>query len=123
MKLLSRFRGILTGWIKSVGDHRSNFKTFLLLGAFVVFNVAYSSFAENVTRGIEFAKVGDLALKLDLHLPDKQTAPLIVYVHGGAWRGGVRGQRTLRRVPERRFCHCKRRLPALDAGAVPGAGA
>src|SRR5262245_52744311 len=71
-------------------NHRSRFKTSLLLCAFAVFNVAYSSFAGNVTRGIEFAKVGDLSLKLDLHLPDNQTAPLIVYVHGGAWRSGVR---------------------------------
>jgi acetyl esterase/lipase len=90
MKLLPCFRNILTGWQKSFGDHRSPSKTSLLLCAFAVFNVAYSSFAGNVTRGIEFAKVGDVSLKLDLHLPDKQTAPLIVYVHGGAWRGGVR---------------------------------
>jgi acetyl esterase/lipase len=90
MKPLPRFLDILTSWKKSVGDHRSYFKTSLLLGALAVFNVAYSSFAGNVTRGIEFAKVGDLSLKLDLHLPDQQTAPLIVYVHGGAWRGGVR---------------------------------
>jgi acetyl esterase/lipase len=69
---------------------RSHFKTSLLLYVFAVFIVAYSSFAGNVTRGIEFAKVGDLSLKLDLHLPERQTAPLIVYVHGGAWRGGVR---------------------------------
>jgi acetyl esterase/lipase len=90
MKLLPRFLDIPTGWKKSLADHRGQFKTYLLLCAFAVFNMAYASFAGNVTRGIEFARVGDLSLKLDLHLPDKQTAPLIVYVHGGAWRGGVR---------------------------------
>lgn len=90
MILLPRFLDIPTGRQNSFGDQRSYFKTFLLLGAFAVFNLSYSSSAGNVTRDIEFAKVGDLSLKLDLHLPDKQTAPLIVYVHGGAWRGGTR---------------------------------
>jgi acetyl esterase/lipase len=44
-----------------------------------------------VIRDIEFARVGERALKLDLHLPDaKPRAPLIVWVHGGAWRSGSR---------------------------------
>jgi acetyl esterase/lipase len=38
---------------------------------------------------IEFARVGERTLKLDLHLPPgKPRAPLIVWVHGGAWRSG-----------------------------------
>jgi acetyl esterase/lipase len=37
---------------------------------------------------IEYAKAGDLALKLDLHRPQAANPPLIVYVHGGAWRAG-----------------------------------
>jgi acetyl esterase/lipase len=44
------------------------------------------------SRGLTFAKVGDTELKLDLYLPDHQDKPLglIVWVHGGAWRGGSR---------------------------------
>ena len=30
------------------------------------------------------------ALALDLHLPKEANPPLIVYVHGGAWRGGTK---------------------------------
>lgn len=43
-----------------------------------------------VLRDLEYARAGDLALKLDLHLPAPGRArpPLIVYVHGGAWRSG-----------------------------------
>ncbi|HEX3800679.1 MAG TPA: alpha/beta hydrolase [Verrucomicrobiae bacterium] len=42
-------------------------------------------------RGIEFARVADRSLKLDLHLPaGTPRAPLIVWIHGGAWRGGDR---------------------------------
>ncbi len=38
---------------------------------------------------IEYARLGDQGLKLDLHLPrGPARAPLIVWVHGGAWRAG-----------------------------------
>jgi pimeloyl-ACP methyl ester carboxylesterase len=37
---------------------------------------------------IEYARVGELSLKLDLHRPHAVKPPLIVYVHGGAWRAG-----------------------------------
>src|SRR5262245_58122414 len=42
-----------------------------------------------VVRDIEYARVGEQVLKLDVHRPDgKVRAPLIVWVHGGAWRSG-----------------------------------
>ena len=37
---------------------------------------------------IEYARTGDLSLKLDLHMPKAKNPPLVVYVHGGAWRAG-----------------------------------
>jgi acetyl esterase/lipase len=38
---------------------------------------------------IEFAHAGNRVLNLDLHLPAKKPrTPLIVWVHGGAWRSG-----------------------------------
>ena len=37
---------------------------------------------------IQYAKVGDVSLKLDLHRPQGENPPLIVYVHGGGWRAG-----------------------------------
>ena len=38
---------------------------------------------------IEYAKVGDISLKLDVYLPSEIKNPtLIVWIHGGAWRGG-----------------------------------
>jgi acetyl esterase/lipase len=43
---------------------------------------------EPTTRDVEYANVGGTALKLDLYLPAKRSAPLIVWVHGGAWRAG-----------------------------------
>lgn len=44
-----------------------------------------------VTRGVEFARVGEHESKLDLHVPvGSRRPPLIVWVHGGAWRRGSR---------------------------------
>jgi acetyl esterase/lipase len=49
---------------------------------------ALTASAQSVTKDIEFARVGDRALSLDLHLPGEKNPPLVVYVHGGAWRAG-----------------------------------
>ncbi len=51
---------------------------------------AFSAFAaEPDYREIEFAKVGEHSLKLDIYLPEKVEDPkLLVWVHGGAWRRG-----------------------------------
>ncbi len=48
----------------------------------------------NITRNVEYAKVGDVSLKLDLYIPvyenDKRQKPpqLVVWIHGGGWRAG-----------------------------------
>ncbi|MGQ9576346.1 MAG: alpha/beta hydrolase fold domain-containing protein [Thermoguttaceae bacterium] len=43
-----------------------------------------------VERDLEYAKVGDKRLLLDLYLPEKADGPLpvIVGIHGGGWRNG-----------------------------------
>ena len=49
-----------------------------------------------VTADLEYARVGDHPLALDLHLPPSLgRAPLILWVHGGAWRSGTRKQMPL----------------------------
>ncbi len=52
--------------------------------------------APRVIEGVEYARVDGRALRLDLHLPDGVSKPpLLVYVHGGAWRAGSRDQMPL----------------------------
>ena len=46
--------------------------------------------ASEPVRGITFARIDGTELKLDLYRPDSPPAGLIVWVHGGAWRGGSR---------------------------------
>lgn len=52
-----------------------------------------------IVRDIEYAKVGDHALALDLHLPAGPQKPiLLVHVHGGAWRAGSKTDMPLVRL-------------------------
>src|SRR5436190_5651978 len=77
-------------------------KTVLYLVIFLVFDTA--SFAADdvkVLRDIEYACVGDISLKLDLYVPANATSPpLVVWVHGGAWKGGSKGSPSVRPLTE-----------------------
>lgn len=44
-----------------------------------------------VQRGIEYARVGGISLKLDLYRPAADAPrPLVIWIHCGAWQGGDR---------------------------------
>ncbi len=51
-------------------------------------------------KDIEFARVGETRLALDLYQPASARGPLIVWVHGGAWRSGSRSSMPLTRIVE-----------------------
>jgi acetyl esterase/lipase len=46
-------------------------------------------------KDIEYARSGDTRLALDLHSCGEQKGPLIVWVHGGAWRSGSKSSMPL----------------------------
>src|SRR5262245_3855241 len=58
----------------------------------------------HVLRDLEYAKVGDRSLLLDLYLPEQPAQgplPLVVWIHGGAWRGGSKNDcPAVRLVPD-----------------------
>jgi acetyl esterase/lipase len=55
-------------------------------------------------RDLEYAKVGETSLKLDLYVPpDAKAAPLVVWVHGGAWRSGSKKETPLLPLTQRGF--------------------
>ena len=57
--------------------------------ALICFFLSIPLFAETI-KDLEFAKVNEKSLKLDLYLPEKadKPSPLVVYIHGGGWKGG-----------------------------------
>ena len=55
--------------------------------AFTFLLMSCAAFADTQTD-IEYARVGEHVLKLDLHRPQAASPPLVVYIHGGAWRAG-----------------------------------
>ena len=61
----------------------------LILSVFPLLSCTEDSRRLSVIRDIEYARVGEHALKLDLHLPiEKPRSPVSVWIHGGAWRSG-----------------------------------
>ena len=51
--------------------------------------------AVTIERDVEYGRAGDRALKLDLVLPkqpSEKPRPVIVFIHGGGWRGGDKSQ-------------------------------
>ena len=51
---------------------------------------AKSTSAATVIEDIQFAEIDGHKLLLDLHMPDESRPPLVVYIHGGGWKGGSR---------------------------------
>ena len=49
---------------------------------------ASSSPGQDCVADIEYARIGDRPLRLDIYRPDVANPPLVIYVHGGAWRAG-----------------------------------
>lgn len=73
----------------------------ILIFCWAVFAAGAGTNGMQVVRDIEFARVGDLALKLDLNLPATNQRPvLIVWVHGGAWRSGSKAGMPLGKLVE-----------------------
>jgi acetyl esterase/lipase len=73
----------------------------VLLSVFPLLSYAEDSGRSTVLRDVEYARIGEQALKLDLHRPiEKSRSPLIVWVHGGAWRSGSKSNMPLAKLVE-----------------------
>ncbi|HEX6992714.1 MAG TPA: alpha/beta hydrolase [Gammaproteobacteria bacterium] len=58
-------------------------------GVAVLSMIWAASAAAGTHADLTYAKVGDTELKLDLYMPDGvDSPPLVVWIHGGAWRFG-----------------------------------
>ncbi len=69
---------------------------FFLASGSLMTATANDRFEIKISRDIEFARVDDHSLKLDLYQPvGAASPPLIVWVHGGAWRAGSKNSMPL----------------------------
>lgn len=55
-------------------------------------------------KDLEFARPDGQSLKLDLYLPKEvSNPPLVVWIHGGGWRGGSKAKPPIRRITDSGF--------------------
>lgn len=83
---------------------RINRGWFLIVPCWVAHLTLLGQAAEPTHRDIEYAVAGEHSLLLDLYLPDKvKNGPLVVWVHGGAWRAGSKERMPIGRLLEHGF--------------------
>lgn len=80
------------GQTATPAPHRSFHLSFLLAALHLaLLSPALADQQPQAIKGIVFARIGEDQLKLDLLLPaGMRKHPLVVWVHGGAWRSGSR---------------------------------
>ena len=93
------------------------------LAALATFCLAATSAESAVitTKDIEYARVADEALLLDLYRPDTTAAaPLLVYVHGGGWEAGAKTPMPLTALVERGFAIASLDFRPASRARFPG---
>ena len=81
--------------------------------------LAQPVFAET-HKNVEYAKVGEVSLHLDLYLPEKaEGAPLIVWIHGGGWQNGSKDRCPLKWLTGEGYAVASVQYRLTDKGAFP----
>lgn len=83
---------------------------------------ATSHFAQaKVHKDLQYAKVGDVALHIDLYLPDESDAapPLIVWIHGGGWQNGSKDRCPFRWMVDEGYAVASVQYRLTDKGSFP----
>src|SRR5262245_43408851 len=71
-----------------------------------ILGATHLSYAEDVRtiRDVEYARVGETSLKLDLYVPAAaKSPPVVVWVHGGAWRSGSKANPSVLPLTDRGY--------------------
>ena len=72
------------------------------------------------TKDIEYAQVADQPLRLDLYEPTAAKAPLLVWVHGGAWERGSKTPMPLTGLVERGYAVASLDFRPASLARFPG---
>ncbi len=82
--------------------------------------LAEESVGVRVVRDLVFAKVDDQRLTLDLYLPETHDdPPLVVWIHGGGWRGGSKNKPALEQITEHGYALASIRYRFTDKAIFP----
>jgi acetyl esterase/lipase len=77
---------------------------FLVVGCLLFAEAARGADEIKVARNVEYARVGDVSLRLDLYVPvGAPSPPVVVWVHGGAWRSGSKDKPPLLPLTQRGY--------------------
>jgi acetyl esterase/lipase len=77
--------------------------------------------ATELTADIEYAEVAGQALQLDLYQPEgRRGAPLLIWVHGGAWQAGSKAPMPLGALVERGYAVASLDFRPASAAPFPG---
>src|SRR5207248_1787567 len=91
----------------SVPGRQTNVRScFLILFLLYSFLCSSAKAADDVRviRDLEYARAGDTSLKLDLYVPTNvKSPPVIVWVHGGAWRSGSKNNPSILPLTEKGY--------------------
>src|SRR5262249_20421706 len=71
---------------------------FIGLAGFIALGLPARAEEIQILRDVEYGRAGETRLLLDLHLPARaagDVSPVIVWVHGGAWRSGSKADMPL----------------------------
>ena len=100
------------------------FRAALILSAATAIACAARSVAADTvgqtTKDIEYARVGDQPLRLDLYEPAAAKAPLLVWIHGGGWERGSKTPMPLTGLVERGYAVASLDFRPASAARFPG---
>lgn len=73
-----------------------------------------------IERDLVYAEVDGQALKLNLYLPSgEEKAPLVVWIHGGGWRGGSKNKPSIKEITKHGFALASISYRFTDAAIFP----
>jgi len=100
--------------------HRKNALAFVV--ASVAVSLLQAAGAEpRIDKDIEYAQVAGEPLRLDLYRPETSTnAPLLVWLHGGAWENGSKDQMPLAALVERGYAIASVEFRPASRAPFPG---
>ncbi len=93
----------------------------LIIVGCLLFLGTHSDLHAKQLKNIQYAKVGDITLHLDLYLPEKVEAKpkLIVWIHGGGWRRGSKDRCPFTWLNEHGYAVASVQYRLTDKGPFP----